>query len=55
VYYWIKVHENNGRKPPTEFPLKAFWEGNADRRPEIEREFMMDAIRVQPEETPAGG
>ncbi len=55
VYYWMKVHENNGRKPPTEFPLKAFWEGNADRRPEIEREFMMDAIRVQPEETPAGG
>lgn len=45
VYYWINVHETNGKSPPADFPLKDVWEANADRRPDVQREFQLETMR----------
>ena len=47
VYYWQAVHETNGKTPAQEYPLRRLWEANADRRGDVQREFLMDTMRAR--------
>ncbi|MEZ6060188.1 MAG: hypothetical protein R3C19_07500 [Planctomycetaceae bacterium] len=42
VYYWEKVHQFNGKRPPEEFPLKKLSIENAGKAPEIELQFFRE-------------
>ena len=42
VQYWLAVHQQSGKNPPDEFPLKAVWDQNADRQMEMKRTFLME-------------
>lgn len=46
VYYWQAVHQLSGEAPPENYVLKALWDATPDRRQDIQREFLMDAMRA---------
>jgi hypothetical protein len=42
VQYWQAVHQQNAKPIPTEYPLKAVWDGNSGQHLEMEREFLRE-------------
>ena len=42
VQYWQAIHQQNAKPVPAEYPLKALWEGSADKHLEMEREFLRE-------------
>ena len=42
AYYWETVQQYNNKQPPADFPLKQFVLQHAARRPDVEREFILE-------------
>jgi len=47
VYYWETVHKYNVKTPPQDFVLRELWEANQIRRPDIEKQFLIETMRVR--------
>jgi hypothetical protein len=46
VYYLQTVYKYNGKTPPDDYILRDIWESNPDRRPEIQRQFLIETMRI---------
>jgi hypothetical protein len=42
VQYWLAVHQQNGKTPPEDYPLKAVRDAHPDMHTETERTFLME-------------
>jgi hypothetical protein len=42
VQYWLAVHQQNGKTPPQDYPLKAVRDAHPDMHTETERTFLME-------------
>ncbi len=47
VYYWLNIHETNGVTPPDDFTLRALWDEKPEMRSDVQREFLMDTMRIK--------
>jgi hypothetical protein len=42
VQFWLAIHQQNGKTPPEDFPLKQLWDRNPDKHLEMERSFLIE-------------